>query len=138
MFEVLGSGSSVEQAPAIKLNYSDFLVFVGNSPSGHQIGSDAHITIDGSLRVVIGKFGQAGRSSSPTERAGDGTSGSERTLPLQRADGPAEFGGGGARVGMALFGGGADDAAGDFLVEAFVVCGLEGFFYAAVFAGVEG
>ncbi len=38
---------------------------------------------------------------------------------------------------MALFGGGAEDAAGDFLVEAFVVRGLEGFFHAAVFAGME-
>ncbi len=39
---------------------------------------------------------------------------------------------------MALGGGGADDSAGDLLVEAFAVRGLEGFFYAAVFAGVEG
>ena len=58
--------------------------------------------------------------------------------PLQGADGPAEFGGGGAEVGVALGGGGTNDAAGDFLVEACAVRGLEGFFYAAVFAGVEG
>jgi len=53
-------------------------------------------------------------------------------------DGPAELGGGGAGVGVALGGGGADHAAGDFLVEAFAVRGLEGLFHAAVFAGVEG
>ncbi len=39
---------------------------------------------------------------------------------------------------MAFFGGGAEDAAGDFLVKAFAVRSLEGFFHAAVFAGMEG
>ena len=39
---------------------------------------------------------------------------------------------------MAFGGGGADNAARDLAVEAFAVRGLEGFFDAAVFAGVEG
>ena len=38
---------------------------------------------------------------------------------------------------MAFGGRRAEDAAGDFAVEAFAVGGLEGFFDAAVFAGVE-
>ena len=39
---------------------------------------------------------------------------------------------------MAFGGAGAEDAAGDFAVEAFAAGGLKGFFDAAVFAGVEG
>ena len=39
---------------------------------------------------------------------------------------------------MAFFGGGAEDAAGDFLVKAFFAGGLKGFFHAAVFAGMKG
>ena len=38
---------------------------------------------------------------------------------------------------MAFFGGGAEDAAGDFLIKAFAVRGLEGFFHAAVLARME-
>ena len=59
-------------------------------------------------------------------------------IAIHLADGPAEFGGGGAGVGVAFFGPGADDAAGDFAVEACAVGGLEGFFHAAIFAGMEG
>ena len=54
------------------------------------------------------------------------------------ANGPAEFGGGGAGVGSAFFGRGSDDVFGDGGVVAGGEAGLEGFFGAAVFAGMEG
>ena len=61
-----------------------------------------------------------------------------KPMPRGLSDGPAEFGRGGAGVVVAFFGVGAEDAAGDFLVKAFAVRGLEGFFHAAIFAGMEG
>ena len=53
------------------------------------------------------------------------------------AAGPAQFGGGGPGVGALFLGGGAQDGLGDLGVDAVAQAGVEGFFHAAVFAGME-
>ena len=52
--------------------------------------------------------------------------------------GPAELRGGGAGVGVAFVGGGADDFLGDFRVETFAPTRGEGFLHPAIFAGMKG
>src|ERR1051325_8133660 len=56
---------------------------------------------------------------------------------LGGADGPAQFGGSGTGVGVALFGGGPHNFSRDVAVEAAAQPGLKRFLYSSIFAGMK-